>query len=141
MCSSARPDIRPWERERSPDGISTRHHTSLLLRMCWDWAVFLAITWVGTCVCAYVQWVGAWRSACIESALHQQSRVRLWGRSSCLLVAQLCSACCGNWIILKSAISVSPLPPKLSYEPCSLTVTQLPDFTPEKAPSQSQAKR
>lgn len=68
-------------------------------------------------------------------------RVRLWGTSSSLLVAQLYFPCCSNWIILKSAISVSLLSPKLSYKYCSLTITQLPDFTPEMAVSECQVER
>lgn len=111
---------------------------SLLLRMCWNSLGCFSSHNMVWHLCEYV-WGGG--RVGLKSALHQQCRVRLWGRSSCLLVAQLCSACCFNWIILKSAISVSFLFPKLSYQPCSLTTTQLPNFTPEMALSQSQAKR
>lgn len=45
---------------------------------------------------------------------------RLQGRPSVLVVAQLHSACCFNWIILESTISVSLLSPKLSSKYSSL---------------------
>lgn len=86
-----------------------------------------AVTQVGTC---WAPVHNVWTA----------ERVRLWGRSSSLLVAQLHSPCCFNWIILKSAISVSLLFPKLSYKYCSLTITQLPNSTPEMAASRRQAK-